>query len=253
MDAGKLYQYRNFLSNNIRRFSEYAAVLTGCSQSTADEFSAYCSGMKCEVLRNGVDLTEFTNEPSEDFHKAACPYVFAYGRLVPQKGFSNLLMAWKNVNAPSAKLLIAGDGPDRQALVDLTEQLGLEDSVQFLGRLNRAGVAERLRRASAFVLPSLHEPFGLVILEAMAARIPVIATAVGGVPEFVTNGVTGTLIQSGDLGELATAIQKHLDFPADVEQLARAYETACSYDWSIVINDYLKLYAATVITKTAQK
>lgn len=253
MDAGRLYQSRNFISNNIKRFSEQAAIVTGCSQSTAVEFSGYCPGIKCEVLRNGVDLAEFSKEPGADFSNVECQYVFAYGRLVPQKGFSNLLMAWKHVNAPSAKLLIAGDGPDREALVDLAEQLGLKDSVQFLGRLNRAGVAERLRQARAFVLPSLHEPFGLVILEAMAARVPVIATAVGGVPEFVTNGVTGTLIQSGDLGELATAIQKHLDFPADVEQLARAHETACSYDWSNVINDYLKLYAATVITKTAQK
>jgi glycogen(starch) synthase len=251
MDAGHLYQSRNFLSNNLGKFANYASNVTACSKATADEFSAYCPNVKCDVLRNGVDLTEFS-DPDDTGHVAAdFKYVFAYGRLVPQKGFSNLLRAWKLVNAHGAKLLIAGDGPDRQLLLDLVEQLEIQNSVEFLGRLNRLEVAHYLRDACAFVLPSIHEPFGLVILEAMAARVPVIATKVGGVPEFVEDGRTGTLVESGDTDGLAAAIQRHFELSRSEKQLSLAYETACKYEWYSVINDYLSMYgAADAVTST---
>lgn len=252
MDSGRLYQSRNFISDNLRRLSTYAAVVTGCSQATSDEFSTYCSGIKCEVLRNGVDLTEFANADLSDVCESDFKYVFAYGRLVPQKGFSNLLRAWKILNVSGAKLYIAGDGPERNSLIDLSKQLGIEDSVEFLGRLDRSEVAKRLCRASAFVLPSIHEPFGLVILEAMAARVPVIATAVGGVPEFVKDGVTGTLVQSWNVNELAAAIRSHLEQAIKEEQLLLAYETASSYDWQHVINDYLKIYESVATAQVPE-
>jgi glycogen(starch) synthase len=244
MDAGRLYQSRNFLSNNLGKFAKYASNVTACSKATADEFSAYCPNVKCDVLRNGVDLAEFSNPDHTGQVAANFKYVFAYGRLVPQKGFDNLLRAWRLVNADGAKLMIAGDGPDRQLLMDLVEQLEIQNSVEFLGRLNRQEVALYLRGACAFVLPSIHEPFGLVILEAMAARVPVIATRVGGVPEFVEDGRTGKLVDPGDADVLAAEIQRHLEQPQSDQQLSLAYETACNYEWDSVINDYLLMYGA---------
>jgi glycogen(starch) synthase len=247
MDAGRLYQSRNFLSNNLRKFISNASFVTACSKATADEFSAYCPDVRCCVLRNGVDLAEFSNSVDSSRIVPELKYVFAYGRLVPQKGFTNLLRAWKMVNVQGAKLMIAGDGPERQGLIDLAGQLQIQNSVVFLGRLSRQDVASRLRDACAFVLPSIHEPFGLVILEAMAARVPVIATNVGGVPEFVENGRTGKLIEAGDIGGLAAAIQCHLDQPKSQQQLSLAYQTACSYEWDNVINDYLLMYRAAIV------
>lgn len=252
MDTGRLYQSRNFISNNLARFSKCADLVTGCSQATAVEFTSYCSGVKCRVLRNGVDLSEFSNDNDTDLSDRDCKYIFAYGRLVPQKGFRDLLLAWKNVDAQGAKLLIAGDGPDRKSLIDLSERLGIEESVEFLGRLNRAVIGQRLRSACAFVLPSVHEPFGLVILEAMAARVPVIATEVGGVPEFVKDGVTGTLVKHGDIPSLSTAMTRHLEQVVPEEQLSTAYETACSFEWKIVINDYLSLYKSVITKKPSE-
>lgn len=252
MDAGRLYQSRNFISNNLEYFAKSADLVTACSQSTAIEFSSYCSGMKCQVLRNGVDLSEFSNEINSDIGVSEFKYIFAYGRLVPQKGYKYLLTAWKDVKVAGTKLLIAGDGPDREALINLSEELGLSESVQFLGRLHRAGIRQRLRKASAFVLPSAHEPFGLVILEAMAAQVPVIATAVGGVPEFVTDGVTGTLVTYGDVPGLTTALRRHLGQNVPKQQISMAYETACSFEWTKVINDYCSLYMAVVTEKTFQ-
>jgi glycogen(starch) synthase len=246
MDSGRLYQSRNVISNNLSSFSKHAVVVTACSRSTADEFSSFCPGIKCEVLRNGVDLTEFSNKPLTDIRDTCCEYVFAYGRLVPQKGFGNLLRAWKLVDVQGTKLMIAGDGPDLQVLMDLADELQIQNTVEFLGRLNRKDVANRLRYASAFVLPSIHEPFGLVILEAMAARVPVIATKVGGVPEFVVDGRTGTLVEHGDIEGLAVAIRRHLEQTISQYQLSSAYETACKYEWNSVINDYLLLYRSAM-------
>ena len=250
MDAGRLYQSRNFISNNLGKFAKYASNVTACSKATADEFSAYCPNVKCDVLRNGVNLAEFSNSDDTGHVAAAFKYVFAYGRLVPQKGFSNLLRAWRLVNAQGAKLLIAGDGPDRQLLLDLVEQLEIQNSVEFLGRLNRQEVGHHLRHACAFVLPSIHEPFGLVILEAMAARVPVIATKVGGVPEFVEDGRTGTLVESGDTDGLAAAMQRHFERSQPKNQLSLAYETACKYEWDSVICDYLSMYGVADAVKS---
>ena len=250
MDAGRLYQSRNFISNNLGKFAKYASNVTACSKATADEFSAYCPNVKCDVLRNGVDLAEFSHSDDTGHVAVALKYVFAYGRLVPQKGFSNLLRAWRLVNAQGAKLLIAGDGPDRQLLLDLVEQLEIQNSVEFLGRLNRQEVGHYLRHACAFVLPSIHEPFGLVILEAMAARVPVIATKVGGVPEFVEDGRTGTLVESGDTDGLAAAMQRHFEQSQPKNQLSLAYETACKYEWDSVISDYLSMYGVADAVKS---
>lgn len=144
------------------------------------------------------------------------------GRLVPVKGQAVLLQAWPSVltREPMAVVLLAGDGPDREALRAKAAALALGDSVRFLGFHEE--IPSLLACAEALVLPSLNEGFGMVLVEAMAMGKPVVATAVGGVPEVVLHGVTGLLVPPADPEALATAILRLLGDPRAARQMGEA-------------------------------
>lgn len=100
-----------------------------------------------------------------------------------------------------SRLLFVGDGPERVRAQQLAEELGVGERVLFLGK--QSSVAELLSCSDLFLLPSEHEAFGLVALEAMACGVPVVATCVGGIPEVVTDGVSGFLAPVGDVDTMA--------------------------------------------------
>ena len=102
-----------------------------------------------------------------------------------------------------AALVLVGDGPERAAVEALARELGVADRVRFLGLLPR--FAELLARSDLFVLPSETESFGLAALEALASGVPVVASAVGGIPEVVRDRETGLLVPAADPGALAAA------------------------------------------------
>jgi|WetSurMetagenome_2_1015567.scaffolds.fasta_scaffold00479_2 phosphatidyl-myo-inositol dimannoside synthase len=137
--------------------------------------------------------------------------ILSVGRLVPHKGHRVLLDAAALL--PPAlpwRLVVAGDGPERAALEGLVSRKGLAGRVKFASRLSDEELDAEYGRASMFVLPSTSrggaEGFGIVLLEAMAARVPIIASATGGVPEVLDNGTCGILVPEGDVPALAGAI-----------------------------------------------
>ncbi len=142
------------------------------------------------------------------------------GRLGPQKALGIALEAVAEV--PGVTLAIAGDGPDRKALERRARELGLDGRARFLGSVPREGVLRLFRAADAAILPSRWENFPHTVVEALAVGSPVIATAVGGVPEVVRDGENGLLVRSGDAGALAGAIRR---FFAD-EDLRQRLATA---------------------------
>ena len=170
---------------------------------------------------NGIDLDAFEQERGdrgtirEEFgfsdEDVVCVTV---GRLVPVKAQADLLEALATARqyVPSLKLLVVGDGELRDDLEAQRHQLGLTTSVKLAGW--REDIPRLLDACDVFVLTSLNEGLGLVLVEAMAKKLPVIATAVGGVPEVVDDGVTGVLLPAGDVGSIAKAIQ---DLAADPE------------------------------------
>ena len=131
--------------------------------------------------------------------------VFA-GRLGPQKAVGVLLEALGRV--PDVSLMIAGDGPERPALERRVGEHRLDERVRFLGTVPRETVLRLFRAADASVLPSAWENFPHTVVEALAVGCPVIATAVGGVPEVVRDGENGLLVPPGDAGALADAIER---------------------------------------------
>jgi glycosyltransferase involved in cell wall biosynthesis len=130
--------------------------------------------------------------------------VLTVARLHDQKGHRFLLKA--AVDVPGAVFAIAGDGPERPALERQARELGVEDRVLFLG--HRQDVPLLLAACDVFALPSLYEGSPLAVLEAMAARRPVIASAIGGPSELIDDGVEGLLVPPGDAAGLAAALRR---------------------------------------------
>jgi glycosyltransferase involved in cell wall biosynthesis len=168
--------------------------------------------------------------------------ILVVAHLIPEKGVDVAIRALAEL--PSrAVLWIAGDGPERQRLADLAHAIGVEARVQFLGL--HSDVSQFLRAADCFVCPSLwQEAAGLVILEAMACGLPVIASSVGGIPEFVTPGETGYLYSAGDAHGLAdhlTALSSDPSRLAHLSLRARA-RVLNEFSHTTRVADALSLY-----------
>ena len=149
-------------------------------------------------------------------------------------------------NDPRCQLLIVGEGPAREPLEALSCQLGLSDCTVFAGA--RRDIPRILPLLDLFVLPSLYEGFGIAILEAMAAGKPVVATAVGGIPEFVVPGETGLLVEAGNPAALADAIGSLLRDPERAKQMGirgRARVLA-AFQMSTVVRRHEQVYEACV-------
>jgi glycosyltransferase involved in cell wall biosynthesis len=166
---------------------------------------------KIEVVYNGVDTDRFemTAPPGlrdELGGGGGRPIVLTPARLNEQKGHPVLLEAVAEV--PDAVFVLAGDGPERQALETLAEQLGVTDRVRFLG--HRTDIPQLLAAADVFALPSLYEGSSLAVLEAMAAGIPIVSSAIGGTDELIEQGRSGLLVPAGDAKALAAALRRVL-------------------------------------------
>jgi glycosyltransferase involved in cell wall biosynthesis len=138
-------------------------------------------------------------------------------------------MAQIRSDLPEARLLIGGEGEDRSALEREAHSLGLTGRVDFVGTVN--DTAQFYRRLDLFVLPSLDEAFGLVVLEAMAAGLPVVGTRVGGIPEILQDGAQGRLVAPADSQALAGAIRQLCQDPIRRSQMAeQARRRALCFD-----------------------
>jgi glycosyltransferase involved in cell wall biosynthesis len=162
---------------------------------------------KLEVIHYGLDglPAAWGTNPPDDV-PSDVPLLLAVCRLEPQKGVDVAIRALRDV--PDAHLVVLGEGPQRGEL----EELG-EERVHLLGRV--PDVAAWLRRADVLVHPVRWEGFGLALLEAMLASLPVVATSVSSIPEIVVDGETGVLVPPDDPAALAAAINRVLAGPAD--------------------------------------
>src|SRR5262249_27551186 len=140
--------------------------------------------------------------------------VTCVARMTPQKGQDLLLRAFARVHddVKASRLLLVGDGAQRARYEEMSERLGLTGSVRFLGV--RKDVPDLLRASDVLALPSRHEGFGLVLAEALACGVPVVATNAGPMPEIVRDGQTGRLFAEEDVAALGAALLELLLDPA---------------------------------------
>jgi glycosyltransferase involved in cell wall biosynthesis len=172
------------------------------------------------VVYNGIEAEKYgrnvtSNELRESFHAGENDTVFiSVGRLHVQKGHRDLIRAFKHAahQYTQSRLLIVGDGELRAELEGLARSLELQEKIFFLG--NRKDIPELLQAADIFVLSSLWEGQPIALLEAMATGLPVIATNVNGIPEIISDGQDGLLVDAGSVDGMATAMKRMI---ADVE------------------------------------
>lgn len=247
MDAAQIFQRSRFAQWLMRTVLREADAITACSGQTlreAEEFLGEPFGERGRVVYNGIRLDEFTGAAPYEHPRA---YILAIGRHVPQKGFDVLLEAYAQLvhaRETDVDLVLAGDGSERANLEELAERLRLKDRVHFVGRVDRRQAARLFLGCEFFVLPSRHEPMGIVNLEAMAAGKAVLASRVGGVPELVQDGKTGILVPGGNSGELAEGLRRLLSSPALYRGMGAAgKQRAAGFDWSAIADQYEEVYA----------
>lgn len=163
------------------------------------------------------------------------PYLFFIGRLVREKGVQVAIEALSRVAAP-LRLVVAGRGPQEPELRNLAQHLGVADRVHFVGRVTDAEKGAWLQGAAAGLVPSLYEPFGIVALEVMAAGVPVVVSATGGLSEIVADGVDGCKVPPGDAAALADAISGLVADPGRAGALAAAglAKAAEQFGWGAI-------------------
>ena len=161
------------------------------------------------VVLNGLDYDALPTATTKNLPRG---YVVCVAHLREVKAQDILLRAFRLLSEhfPALELDLVGEGPDRGYLEDLAGRLGLAKKVNFRGDLPREKALELIREARVLCLPSRHESFGLVLLEAMALKTPVVATTTGGIPEIIRDGVDGLLVPPDRPDELAGALHKVL-------------------------------------------
>jgi len=224
------------VSNEVR---EYQIQYTGISPH------------KIIVIDNGVNVQRFANQEDaglslrHEFQiSVGAPLIGIIGRLQPQKDHENFLKAAVQIRSklPDARFLVVGDGPLREELLAQAQTLGLGSSVIFCGI--RQDIPAVMAAIDLLVISSKWEGLPVTLLEGMAARRPIVSTAVGGVPNVVADGQAALLVPSEDSLALANACLKILQDPALAQSLAQAgYERVKNqFSLDAMIGKTLKLY-----------
>jgi sugar transferase (PEP-CTERM/EpsH1 system associated) len=217
------------------------------------------SESKVQQIYNGVDQERF--HPGNGKPMGIAPDGFlsdesfvigSVGRLAAVKDQATLIRAFKLLldhnprKRDVLRLIIAGDGPLREDLQELTVELGVEQAVWMTG--DRSDIPDLLRLYDLFVLPSLGEGISNTILEAMATGLPIIATDVGGNPELVEEGVNGRLIPAEDYAALGSSLHKSIREREQLRNMGAAslMKVKAQFDWQKTVEQYLSIYDGVV-------
>lgn len=234
-----------------RRFMQWASRVAsasiGVSQALVDRMRelGLASGQQL-ALRNGVDLARFSAEAEPGLLRQrlgvqGSPLLLSVGNLVPLKGHDLVIEALGLLRSQGldARLCIAGAGPLRAELEALAGRLGLSGVVQFLGALPQEQLASWYGAADMLVLASEREGWPNVLLESMACGTPVVATAVGGIPEIVEVPSTGRLVHDRSPQGLADAA---LDLWRSLPGREAVHAYACRFGWQETTQGQLNLF-----------
>ncbi len=233
---------------SIERSDAVTAVSEFLKEETYEAFG--CVGCAIEVIPNFVNLAEYhpAREPSRRaaFAPPDTRVLMHISNFREVKRVPDVVRIFAKVReSMPAVLVLAGDGPDRPAVEAEVERLGVREHVTFLGKLD--AVADLLRCADLLLLPSASESFGLVALEAMACGVPVVASAVGGLPEVVLDGVTGALLPAGNVEAMAgRAVELLSDGRRYREMQEAAVRRATDFSADLIVPRYEDLYARVV-------
>jgi len=241
-DGDRISRYPSVATWLLRRVDSLVSV----SEAAAAEFERVNCWPRSRIrtVYNGIDLNRFDGVRHQRDPRPGEPVIGMVANLTADKDHPTLLRAFAQVLAkqPRARLLLIGDGPCAEELKSLSKALGIGERVAFLGR--RTDIPSLLSTLDLFAYATRTEGLGLAIMEAMAAGVPVVASAVGGILEIVTDGVTGRLFPAGDAARMCDAMLAALSDPTGSRLMAERAMAAARERFSIerMCAEYARIY-----------
>lgn len=251
--VGKDPSYEPVVTYSINQSDGVTAVSEDLKKDTYKHFNIT---NEITVIPNFIDLEKFQKQRKEHFKTAICPngekLLVHTSNFRKVKRVDDVVRIFKNVlDTVPSRLLLVGDGPERNHIESLCRDLGIHDDVRFLGKLE--AIEEVLSVADLFIMPSEKESFGLAALEAMACEVPVISSNAGGIPELNLDGVTGFTSAIGDVDQM-TKNALHILSEDHLESFKKgALERAKQFDINKVLPFYESYYQQISETVLAAK
>lgn len=245
--VGKDSSYQSAVTFSINKSDGVTAVSKSLKQETLDNFKITT---EIEVIYNFIDLQKFQKLEKDHFKKAIAPngerIISHVSNFRKVKRVEDVLYAFRKIlNETRAKLIMVGDGPERSNAEELARELKICDHTRFLGK--QEAVSEILSISDIFMIPSANESFGLAALEAMACRVPVISSNIGGLPELNIDGKTGYLCDVGDVEAMAQHAIRLIEDPELLKEMkVNAYHRAEDFDINRILPVYEKYYLETI-------
>jgi len=244
--VGKDVSYEPVVTFSINQSDGVTAVSLDLRKATYEHFPIT---KDIEVIPNFIDLDRFKKQKKEHFKLAICPHgeslIVHTSNFRKVKRVEDVIKVFYEVRKRiPVKLLLVGDGPERDKMERLCRELGTCDDVRFLGKLE--AVEEVLSVADLFMIPSEKESFGLAALEAMACEVPVLSSDAGGIPELNLDGITGFVCKIGDI-EMMTQKALEILSPENLPGFKqRALARAKEFDVSNILPLYESFYKKTL-------
>lgn len=251
---GHLPEAMNRLIHQIEWWLTFESVRTiCCSQYMSDQVENIFElpAEKIDIIPNGIDSSCFDKTVNVDLHKRKFvpqgdKLVFFVGRLVYEKGIQTVIEAMPVIleHVPNVTFVVAGTGPHMNQLLAMTREMGLDKKVKFTGYIDNETLSAFYKYADLTVVPSLYEPFGMVVLESMAMGTPTIVADTGGLSEIVIHEETGLKFRAGDPKSLAEAMLRVLTDDQLTERIttdAKRY-MGDRYNWKTIADQTIGVY-----------
>lgn len=244
--VGKDASYEPVVTFSINASDGVTAVSKDLKEDTYKHFKVT---QDIEVIPNFIDLQRFKKQKKDHFKTAICPenekLIVHTSNFRKVKRVEDVVKIFHNIRKKiKAKLLLVGDGPERNHIESLCRELDTGDDVRFLGKLE--AVEEVLSVADLFLMPSEKESFGLAALEAMGCEVPVVSSNTGGLPELMVDGKTGFMSDVGDVEEMSKNALYILDDKNLPSFKVHALKRAQEFDVENILPLYEKYYMEVV-------
>lgn len=243
-----------YLSTFMRRCDTVIAPTEGMRRTFLQQYGyPYGCGVQVEVLSTGLPEESYRNDPAamreirRKYGADRMPLLITVSRLGHEKNVPFLLRAMAELKRrfPAFKLLVIGEGPQRAEYMDLCEELDIREEICFLGSLPNREIASYMAAADCFVFASKTETQGIVIIEAMAAKTPVVAVKASGVEDLVEDGVSGYLCPEEEEAFAEQLLRVLQNEPLRDRLRVGAFEAALSYQEVTVAQKAARIYTDT--------
>ncbi len=245
--VGKDKSFEPVVTYSINQSNGVTAVSDSLKQDTYEHFRVT---RDIAVIPNFIDFERFSKQAKEHFKKAVAPggekILIHTSNFRKVKRVEDVVRVFGKVREKlNVKLLLVGDGPERQNIEQLCRDLDLCDGISFLGKQD--AVEEVLSIGDLFLMPSETESFGLAALEAMACEVPVVASNAGGIPELIINDKTGYMCEVGDVDGMAEKAIYILSDDTRLKQFKQnSRERALDFHIDKIVPEYEKMYAEVI-------